>query len=905
MPVVRALPVAAFCVAALAAQQVRVVAPIGAIGTPATSASDDAGIPVEMFENPNLDRYLRRAQSFLERRDYSAAIEVLQDVVEGRTVEVVAARPDEELPEAAPPPPPPEEPAPDRGPTPGELDARNAVFSHDGRLYRPVRRLCHELLARMPDVGIEIYRTTYEYAAEELLREAEASGSTSALEQVANRYFVTLPAGQALMLLADRLMHEGRYRSAVQVLRDLLEVYPAANRRQLGIRDVWCRFKIALCLRLAGEAEAARTAIGALAEAHPEESLRILGQLESIRELPSSQLFARDMVAIEAPVDRAGGIRWLDRDTAGLVGLWQYRFRNPEPYRDPTPSKRNRNFFIDGSGRSTAMPFAERYGPATWVAFDVERQGDQVVPRALFLEHYRLRKADAASGLLLQETGAVDEPPVPREGHPRVRIAASDFGLLRPVDDEARRYVVIGHEGNTSSSEVALRASELVAYRRGSWQRAWSSNDWLDGDDGLREVTFLAAPKVFGERLLLPALRRSAYTLECLDRSTGRPLWHTPLHAGGSPFFKAPGVPVVVQGGTAFVATNAGCVAAVDAFAGDLRWIRRYERRDPVHAPERRPGVQQDHSHGYAQQFTQSELPSFEPNDLILHNGVLIVAPCDGEVLLGIDAASGQPVWMLDGRTRYAPYGKLERVLGANDRYLFVTSDTHLVCIELAGGLLRWCEPLPSWSGPKNTGRGRGAVVGGRVIVPGVRELLVFDVDGPVDGRRAMRRLRLPAFGESRDPLQGSYYVVAEGPWLGIGYQGGVEVYSSADALRDLAGITDDPLRKAFYLTRAGESAAAEQVLSETIRRVEDPALRERAGQRLLGLVRERADALARGGDLSAALRVMDAAAELLQDRSVRLNWHLARIEMCKEAGDLRAHETEQMRLYDYMEGRG
>jgi hypothetical protein len=44
---------------------------------------------------------------------------------------------------------------------------------------------------------------------------------------------------------------------------------------------------------------------------------------------------------------------------------------------------------------------------------------------------------------------------------------------------------------------------------------------------------------------------------------------------------------------------------------------------------------------------------------------------------------------------------------------------------------------------------------------------------------------------------------------------------------------------------------------------------------------------------------------ELLFDRTVRLNWHLARIEICKEAGDMRAHETEQQRLYDYMEGRG
>lgn len=52
---------------------------------------------------------------------------------------------------------------------------------------------------------------------------------------------------------------------------------------------------------------------------------------------------------------------------------------------------------------------------------------------------------DALSGVLQKEGAGVDEPPTPRENYPRVRIAASDFALLRPVEDEARRYVVMGY----------------------------------------------------------------------------------------------------------------------------------------------------------------------------------------------------------------------------------------------------------------------------------------------------------------------------------------------------------------------------------------------------------------------------------------------------------------------------
>lgn len=919
--VTRTLACAALTALAAPAQQVRVAPGLGVLAPTAGAAADeDPGAAVEMFENPNLDNYLRRSRSLLERQDFTGAIELLQDVIEGKTVEVVAVRQEgdgegegeggdgEGQPGDAAGRDPASGAAAGRARDP--LSARNAVFSQDGRLYRPVRRLCHELLAEMPAVGVELYRTAYEFEAEEMLTAALASGSTAELEQVANRYFITLPAGRAMVELADRLMHAGRYRAAVQVLRDLLETYPRQNRDRLGIRDVWCEFKIVLCLRLAGELDAAQAGVSALADDHAEESLRILGQLESVRDLPTSALFARDTVAIPSGVaagaDAAGtGAGWLAEDDVALVPLWQYRFEDPAPYRDPKPSNKSRSgIWIDSGPRSTQMPFANRYGPATWVAFGHGSAGRDAEPRALYLEHFRLRMSDAASGLLLHATDGELAPPKPRENHPRVRVAAADHALLRPVEDERQRYVVLGHEGATTSSDAPLKASQLVAYDRGSWERSWSSSEWLDGEDGLRDVTFLAAPTVFGEQLLLPALRGASYTLECLDRGTGRPLWHTPLHAGGTPFFKAPGVPVAVRGGVAFVATNAGCVAAVDAFAGDLKWIRRYERVDPVHKRRRRRSAASRNAQqgfGYRQQFTQSALESFHPSDLVLHAGCVVIAPCDGDVLMALDSATGEPVWMLDANTHHAPYGRLTQVIGADAGRLFVTSRTHLVCVELDGGLVRWMQKLPTWPGPKYSGRGRGAVAGGAVIVPNLRELLVFDADN----RAPMRRLPLPSFDQGREPLQGACNVVVSGPWLAAGFQGGVEVYSTAPALAAMAARASDPLRRASYFAKSGDAAAAEAVLAAALGDGADAAATSRAGRQLLSLVRARAMRVAADGDLATALAALDGVRGLLAERELRLRWHLARVEVCKAVGDLRAHEAEQQRLYDYMEGRG
>ncbi|MEO6595815.1 MAG: PQQ-binding-like beta-propeller repeat protein [Planctomycetota bacterium] len=910
------------------AQRLRAVAPVG-VGAPPAVVGDDSGVPVELFENPNLDRYLRRAQDFLARENYAGAIEVLQDVIEGRTVEVVAGPGgDQGAPGATPGPPDATEPAAPRQPEPVRqllsngrlgtapepkppvvLDARQSVFSQDGRLYRPVRRLCHELLARLPSIGIEIYRTNYEVAAGEMLDQALRDGTVMALEQVANRYFVTLPAGRAMIVLADRLMHEGRYRIAVQVLRDLVEIYPEENRKRLGISEVWCQFKIALCLRLAGEVGAAHDAVQALASAHHDDALRIMGELQAVKDLPESEMFAHEVLELMADPDRNRAPAWLAAGTQDLVPLWQCRFRNPEPYREPKATNNNNDgpfFVMDEGMRMATMPHASRYGPATWVAFSQGAQrGDgavQSLPRALFLEHFCLCVADAATGVQLTRGDGVDEPPVPRENHPRVRVASSDFALLRPIEDEARRYVVLGHDRNTTSSPEALKSSELRAYQRDTLALEWSSKQWQDGEDGLRDVTFLAAPTVFGERLLLPSLRRSAYTLQCLDRTTGRPLWHTPVHAGGSGFYKAPGSPVVVHGGIAYMLTNAGCLAAVDAFAGDLRWIRRYERNDPLRPATRprRPQSEDGMRFGMRQQqFLQADLSGFLPNDLIVRNGLVVLAACDSNMLLCIDGGSGRPVWMLDATTSYAPYGKLRTIVGASDENLFALSDSSVVCIGLRGGLVSWSKELPVWNPPKGSTRGRGMVAGEWVVVPGDREILVFDAEGQ------MRRIALPAFDPSRDPLAGSYNLVSHGPWLAVGYQGGVEMFSSREALLQLAERTSDPLRKATYLVQAGAAEAAEAALRTAVSKAVATAERVPIETHLLALTRERATRIASAGNLAGAIAALDGIVKLLPDREVRLNWHLARVELCKEAGDLRAHETEQQRLYDYMEGKG
>ena len=52
----------------------------------AAQTQTDLGRAPKMLQSPNVDRFLRRAQDFLSRDDFAGAIQILQDVVEGRTL---------------------------------------------------------------------------------------------------------------------------------------------------------------------------------------------------------------------------------------------------------------------------------------------------------------------------------------------------------------------------------------------------------------------------------------------------------------------------------------------------------------------------------------------------------------------------------------------------------------------------------------------------------------------------------------------------------------------------------------------------------------------------------------------------------------------------------------------------
>ncbi len=841
----------------------------------------DGGVAVDLFESPNLDRFLRRAEQFLGEEKFPEAIEVLQSVVEGRTLiaSAVGEEAEAEAPEEA-----------------RLADPATTVYSQDGRIYRPARRLCHEMLAGMPTVGLGIYRSLYEAQARELLQRSLNDGDLQGLQRVYTRYFVTLAAGEAMVALANRSMHEGQYRNAAQIYRDLISVYPDENLRRLNLNPLWCRFRIALCLRMSGEPAAARDVLAQMAADAPRESLRIMGELQPVASLAASPMFdlAADVAVGTAPqVSRPD---WFAQGDVELVPLWQYRFRGNDPYAAIKEAEQDNSFVFFSDGIVVnAAPHATKYGTGTRIAF---RGEDGPLLRAVFLENFKVREAKAFSGILNQEADGLDLPPRPRESYSRARVPVYDFTLQRTVEDEDRIYAVLGNNKPSQGVE-SLRVNEIVAYDKADMRRLWSTTDFEEGVDSYFDVTFLAPPTVFRERLFVPVLKEGVYSLQCAERKTGQPIWRTRLHGGGTDLFKAPGCQVVMFGSSAVALTNAGVIASVDAYSGAIEWMRRYERSDPLRpAPVER--VLRRSQSGFMQggsQFQERNMQQFLPSDLISSRGLVVFAACDSQLIIALDSASGQPLWMVDGAMWYGRFGELNHLLGANDDDLFAVSESHLVCIGLRSGLVKWSKPLPQTGERATRWRGRGCILPGAVAIPGDREITIASADGQGD----WVRLPLPSFREGEEQLHGAANLVTHGPWLGVCYSTGIEVYSSRSALLALAASADDATHRVSYLVQAGGRENTQQALEGLRAHLAAGNLqgtdREAVEERLVGLARE----------LEAQHGAEDALATISEDittRDARLRWYLARLEAFKMRKDVVSYSAEQQRLYRYMEGR-
>ena len=861
----------------------------------------DPGVPVEMFESANLDRFLRKAQNFLSRAEYGNAIRVLQDVIEGRTMEFTDVdgdpekRGEEKGKEKKPDPKKNELPIDDDNPA-------YSVFSSDERIYRPVSRLCHELLASMPPEGIGLYRDKYEAFAKVEYEAAMAKSDLPTLEAVYNHYFATIHSAYAMRAAADLLMDAGRFRAAIQTLEILLEIYPEDSRREAGIRDKMLMVQVAICFQQLGETELAKEQLDALVRVFPQDSVRLMGELYTLKDVHESDLFdARNIVAPEHKRNSSFTLELQSAD--GLVPLWEFRYTEPKPYQTKKSIRRNSrsSFRMPNRGRGvptgTMIPRHNASSPGTTVTF----QGRSIV----FMDNYRTVVHELTSG---RQTQALGEEELAKtrfpaiNNAPRARTPVYDFFANRVAMDDKRYYVVQGNNRPPSTSSFkAIHKNTLVAYDKLTGASVWSINSQ---EDKKRPITFLATPTVYRNTLLVPFLDAGSYGMMCLGSADGGEIYRTYLHYRGTEFARAPSPPVVVNSGIAYTLTNAGVLAAVDANTGVLIWSRKYERVHPTrtsYRPTRRIG--RNNIRFRRGVYTQPKsFRGFAPSDLYVIDDLVIVAAVDSTALLCINGATGEIAWLHNGEDESSQNvkvlaGEYKYVVGHNKDYLFLMCGdlgTQLLCIGIKSGLRYWARELPGveyrdWAG-------RGFVTDDYVVLPGnvgTRQIHVI----PANTKKLpkFKTIELPDFSISKEPMTGPANLFVDGAYLALCYEGGVEVYSSPKALAMLAGQGANPSEKASYLVHAGKLEDAIKILFAELDRDDlTDTERRRQSIRVLSLVDEVSALLATNGHRKEALAILDECEQRMGEVRLTRRVHLFRLQVYRTLGDLTGIEREQ-----------
>ncbi|MCB9914991.1 MAG: PQQ-binding-like beta-propeller repeat protein [Planctomycetes bacterium] len=582
----------------------------------------------------------------------------------------------------------------------GELLHAGGPISSPGGVYRGVAEEARRVLALLPPEARDLYDRRFARRAQAALALARAHGDRHAVVEVARRWPLCPAAAEAWWTLGDLELELGNLdeaRSAwSRALRARLE---AAG----GEAEAEAPVHLAASPERWGEAIAALEALGAPLAAGE------LARLELARATrdPEHPL----ALAAHERLTPAGSLRLVTPAEAPLGAPDETASAWPKPFRIPTPHP-----FDRPAGQNL---FPVRVGDTVLVSNSLQLfavnaySGALRWAGALPAGWARLDREEAHQFFKgVDDRGAMIAP----AASDRVAVAA----LQVPVTDltnETYRSIAI---------TTIIPDRRLYAYDVETGRELWNHHPppgW-DFDSGTfaERMSVAGPPVVHAGRVLVPMHRmygRIEFYVACFDLDSGALEWATQLVSGQRELnmfaraeteFSAP--PVHVAGDRVIVLTQLGAVAALDLFSGAVVWETLYEQIPP---PER-------------DTFSASRLPNKWRNaPPAVTDDVVVVTPFDGLDLVGLDLATGDPLWTVQyAWIQHLAGGRGARVdllVGADDRHVYLGT-WPVVALEARGGLaaespraLAWRFPSGDLSGNEATDA-RPVLLADRMVVP-------------------------------------------------------------------------------------------------------------------------------------------------------------------------------------------
>lgn len=497
-------------------------------------------------------------------------------------------------------------------------DVGDDLVTADGKQFTSAHQYVHRFLAKLPATDLKRYRDRVEEPAAKLLARGQSLRDPALLHQLLDRYAMSRPAEDAILLLAELAHERGEFATAELYWRKLLPSaepkYPAPRTKPADLEA-----KLIASAIQRGDKTTALRILEDFAKQHADAVGRVAGNTGNYSETLTALLNER---RVESPnssegtwttlggaASRNGHVvgtlprHWPSRPTwktpiPTVVAGWKGKAGRPPSVGAVKslalhPVVMNRTAYLADAGRVFA--FDLRTGTRSLI-FDATKIERPDLPASTFLipspidADYSLTAAD---GKLVFRFGHPELFPNPDEGEP---------AILRPS-------VLVG----LVPSAVG-KSAEVI------WKRFPPvPNDVPASWEG--------APVVAEGELYAAFVRsdggKTIHAIACYRGDAERPAWVTDLDEASSSYPRTRHEQLALAGRNLVFCSQTGVIAAVNAKTGKHAWAYRY------------PRIRQ-----YAADGRHRDL-----SPPVFADGRVFVAPNDADHLYAFEAESGTPLW--------------------------------------------------------------------------------------------------------------------------------------------------------------------------------------------------------------------------------------------------------------------